>query len=265
MINFIESIGRAVRQPFKKLWGEFILLLNTLFWIFIGPFTGRPFSLRSTLNQMFFSGVRSLIIISFVAFFTGIVLAMQSAYQLVQFGVKSLVAPLVAVSMCRELGPVFTALIVAGRVGSAITAEISSMKVNEQIEALEAMAINPVRFLAVPRFLGLTVMLPFLTIIADVMGMIGGYVIGYFTLKINPYLYLRMTTEFLVIKDIYTGLLKAFVFGIIISMVGCYEGLNATGGAEGVGRSTTVSVVNSFILIILADCILTGIFYFVNV
>lgn len=185
MLSTIESIGRGVRQPFEKLWGEFILLMNTCYWIFVGPFIRRPFSIRVTLNQMFFAGVRSVLIISFVALFTGIVLAMQSAYQLVQFGVKALVAPLVAVSMCRELGPVFTALIVAGRVGSAITAEISSMKVNEQIEALDAMAINPVRFLVVPRFLGLTIMLPFLTIIADVMGMLGGFVIGFFTLKID--------------------------------------------------------------------------------
>jgi phospholipid/cholesterol/gamma-HCH transport system permease protein len=265
MRSSIEQIGQFIREPFEKAWGEFRLFLEVLYWVFIGPFIGKPFSWRATANQMVFSGVRSITIVSFVALFTGIVLAMQSAYQLVQFGVKSLVATLVSVSMCRELGPVFTALVVAGRVGSAITAEVSSMKVNEQIEALDTMAINPVRFLAVPRFLALIMMMPCLTILADVMGMFGGFLIGHFSLKINTGLYMNMTVSFLVLKDIYTGLFKSVVFGIIIAIVGCHEGLNASGGAEGVGRSTTVSVVSSFIMIILADCFLTGIFYFLEV
>ncbi len=139
------------------------------------------------------------------------------------------------------------------------------MKVNEQIEALDTMAINPVRFLAVPRFLALLIMLPCLTILADIMGMFGGFLIGFFSLKINPGLYMNMTVKFLVLKDIYTGLFKSFIFAAIIVIVGSYEGLNASGGAEGVGRSTTVSVVASFIMIILADCILTGIFYFMDI
>ena len=259
---YVENIGRGIRQTFEKLAGEFRLFLQSLYWIFIGPLIKKPFSWSATSHQMVFAGVYSLIIVSFVAFFTGIVLAMQSAYQLVQFGVKSLVASLVSVSMARELGPVFTALVVAGRVGSAITAEISSMKVNEQIEALDTMAINPVRFLVVPRLLALAVMLPCLTMLADLVGMLGGFVIGVFSLKISPGLYMDMTVRFLQLKDIHTGLFKAFVFGIIIAIVGCFEGLNARGGAEGVGRSTTVSVVSSFIMIILADCLLTGIFYF---
>lgn len=261
----IENIGRSIRQTLEKSVQEFRLLFQSLYWIFIGPFIKKPFSWAATSHQMVFAGVQSLIIVFFVAFFTGIVLAMQSAYQLVQFGVKSLVAALVSVSMCRELGPVFAALVVAGRVGSAITAEISSMKVNEQIEALETMAINPVRFLVVPRLLALMIMLPCLTILADVVGMLGGFIIGFFSLKINAGMYINMTVRFLQLKDIYTGLSKAFVFGIIIAIVGCFEGLNAKGGAEGVGRSTTVSVVASFILIILADCILTGIFYFTDI
>lgn len=265
MRKIVENIGRFLRESLEKLLGKFILFNQALYWIFVGPFIKKPFSWNATSYQMVFSGVHSLIIVFFVALFTGIVLAMQSAYQLVQFGVKSLVASLVSVSMVRELGPVFTALVVAGRVGSAITAEISSMKVNEQIEALDTMAINPVRFLVVPRFLALIIMLPCLTILADVVGMFGGFIIGFFSLKINPGLYMEMTVRFLQLKDIYTGLFKSFVFGGVISIVGCYEGLTATGGAEGVGRSTTVSVVTSFIMIILADCILTGIFYFIDV
>jgi phospholipid/cholesterol/gamma-HCH transport system permease protein len=262
---YIENIGRFIRGILENLSGEFRLLLETLYWIFIGPFIKKPFSWSVTSYQMVFSGVRSLSIVFFVALFTGIVLAMQSAYQLVQFGVKSLVASLVSVSMARELGPVFTALVVAGRVGSAITAEISSMKVNEQIEALDAMAINPVRFLVVPRFLALVVMLPCLTILADIIGMFGGFIIGFFSLNISPGLYIDKAVQFLQLKDIYTGLFKSFVFAIIISIIGFYEGLNASGGAEGVGRSTTISVVTSFIMVILADCILTGVFYFADI
>lgn len=262
---YVENIGRSLREILEKLVGEARLFLQSLYWIFAGPFIKKPFSWSATSYQMVFAGVHSLLIVFFVALFTGIVLAMQSAYQLVQFGVKSFVATLVSVSMARELGPVFAALVVTGRVGSAITAEISSMKVNEQIEALETMALNPVRFLVVPRLLALVVMLPCLTILADIVGMFGGFIIGFFSLKINPGLYMDMTVKFLQLKDIYTGLFKSFVFAIIIVIVGCYEGLNAKGGAEGVGRSTTVSVVSSFILIILADCILTGIFYFMDI
>lgn len=262
---YVENIGRYIRETFEKLGAELDLLRQSLYWILVGPLINKPFSWSATSHQMVFVGVRSMIIVFFVAFFTGIVLAMQSAYQLVQFGVKTLVASLVSVSMTRELGPVFAALVVAGRVGSAITAEISSMKVNEQIEALDTMAINPVRFLVVPRLLALAVMLPCLTILADIVGMIGGFIIGFFSLKINPGLYMDMTVRFLQLKDIYTGLTKSLVFGIIIAIVGCFEGLNAKGGAEGVGRATTVSVVSSFILIIVADCLLTGIFYFSDI
>lgn len=262
MKTYVEDIGRTIRETLENSVAEFRLFLQALYWIFVGPFIKKPFSWSATSHQMVFAGVHSLVIVFFVAFFTGVVLAMQSAYQLVQFGVKSLVASLVSVSMARELGPVFAALVVAGRVGSAITAEISSMKVNEQIEALNTMAINPVRFLVAPRLLALVIMLPCLTVLADIVGMFGGFIIGFFSLKINPGLYMDMTVRFLQLKDIYTGLIKSLVFAIIIVIVGCYEGLQAHGGAEGVGRSTTVSVVSSFIMVILADCVLTGIFYF---
>ena len=202
MKSFIEDIGRQIRGTLESTIGQFQLFFQTLYWIFVGPFVKKPFSWRATAHQMLFSGVRSITIVSFVALFTGVVLAMQSAYQLVRFNFEELVATLVAVSMTRELGPVFAALVVAGRVGSAITAEISSMKVNEQIEALETMALNPVRFLVVPRFLALAIMLPCLTILADIMGMLGGAVIGIFTLHVNPGRYMDMTVKFLLLKYI---------------------------------------------------------------
>lgn len=247
---------------FKELKEMLILLGQTLYWIFVGPFKKKTAPLDSVLNQMVFMGIQSLVIVCFVMLFTGIVLAMQGAPQLAKFGAVMYISSFVGVSIVRELGPVLTSLVIAGRIGAAITAEIGSMKVNEQIEALSVMAINPVRFLVVPRFLSLIIMLPCLVILGDVIGMFGGFIIGTTNLNINPYLYIDITAKFLTLKDINTGIFKAFIFSILIVLTACHKGLTTEGGAEGVGRATTVSVVTSFVLIILADCILTGIFYF---
>jgi phospholipid/cholesterol/gamma-HCH transport system permease protein len=211
---------------------------------------------------MVFMGIQSIVIVFFVMFFTGIVLAMQSAPQLIQMGGLIYVASLVTISICRELGPVLTALVIAGRIGAAITAEIGSMEVNEQVEALDTMGINPVRYLVVPKLFALIIMLPCLTVIGDVSGLLGGYIIGVHNLKINSGLYIQTALKFLTLKDIYTGLSKSFVFAVIITMVGAYQGFKTRGGAVGVGKSTTISVVTSFILIIIADAIMTGIYYF---
>lgn len=262
MVSMVAAIGGLVLNTLSHIGGIFNLFFQTLYWIIVGPFIKKGPSRKNIFEQMVFSGFNSLIIVFFVAFFTGIVLAMQSAYQLAQLGAEMYVASLVAVSMARELGPVLTALVVAGRVGASITAELSSMKVTEQVEALQALALNPVRFLVVPRFLALVIVLPCLTIFSDLMGMLGGYLIGVFNIGINSGMYIDITVKFLELKDIYTGLIKSVFFAMIISLIGCYMGLNASGGAEGVGRATTVSVVTSFIMIILADCVLTGLFYF---
>jgi len=239
------------------------LAQQTFYWIFIGPFKKhKPIKTAPIFEQMVFMGVRSVIIVFFVLLFTGIVLAMQSAPQLTKMGGTIYVASLVSIAICRELGPVLAALVIAGRIGAAITAEIGSMKVNEQIEALETMGINPVRFLVVPKFIALFFMLPCLTIVGDLVGILGGYLVGVHSLGINSHLYIQTIFKYLVLKDIYTGLSKSFVFAMIIALVGCYQGLQTRGGAVGVGRATTVSVVTSFILIIVADCFITGIYYF---
>ncbi len=241
------------------------LLSDILYWIFLGPFKKKFPRSESVFHQMIFVGLHSVVIVFFVCLFTGIVLAMQSAYQLDRMGAVLYVASLVSVSLCRELSPVLTALVVAGRVGSAIAAELGTMKVSEQIEALDTMAINPTRFLAVPRFVALFFMLPCLTVVGDLAGILGGYLVGIYSLNINSDLYMQTTFKYLEIKDVSTGIIKAFVFAVIIALIGCYEGLNTKGGAEGVGRATTKSVVISFILVILADCVLTAIFYFSKV
>jgi len=264
MTNPIATIGAFALMVKEHAVGITLLLAQVFYWLIIGPFKGKFVSRKALFEQTVFSGIRSIIIAFFVAFFTGIVLAMQSAYQLEQLGATMYVASLVAVSMTRELGPVLTALVVAGRVGAAITAELGSMKVTEQIEALEVLAINPIRHLVLPRILALLIMLPCLTIFADLVGMFGGWMIGVFNLKLSSGMYIDKSIEFLELRDIYTGLIKSFVFGGIIATIASYMGLSTKGGAEGVGNSTTVSVVSSFILIILADCVLTGIFYFSN-
>ena len=258
----VLTIGRFIIEYFRWIKGITVLFCNILSWIFIGPFKGKAAHRESIFQQMVFVGLRSVIIVFFVDIFTGIVMAMQTAYQLQRMGAVLYVASLVAVSLCRELSPVLTALVVAGRAGSAIAAELGTMKVTEQIEALETMAINPIRFLAVPRFLALAVMLPCLTVLGDISGIMGGYIVGTGSLHINPDLYMQTTFKYLELKDIYTGLIKAIVFGILIAIICCYEGLNTKGGAEGVGRATTRSVVASFIAVILADCVITAIFYF---
>jgi phospholipid/cholesterol/gamma-HCH transport system permease protein len=261
----IASIGAATIEIVKGVRGVFALLADILYWICLGPFRGKAARAASIFYQMVFVGLHSVVIVFFVTFFSGVVLAMQTATQLEKMGAVIYVASLVAVSLCRELSPVFTALVVAGRVGSAFAAELGSMKVSEQIEALDTMAINPTRYLAVPRFLALLVMLPCLTILGNFSGIFGGLVVGVTSLSINSDLYIQTTYKYLELKDIYTGLIKSVVFAIIIALIGCYEGLNTKGGAEGVGKATTRAVVISFILIIIADCILTSIFYFSKV
>ena len=263
VISFFEKIGRAVKSWSQTLTDFLHLTSQSFYWIVWGPQKKKkPIKRPAVFEQMVFMGAKSIIIVFFVTLFTGIVLAMQSASQLSRMGGTIYVASLVSIAICRELGPVLTALVIAGRIGAAITAEIGSMKVNEQIEALDTMGINPVRFLIVPKVLALFFMLPCLTVIGDLSGMVGGYIVGVFSLKINSHLYIQTIFKYLVLKDIYTGLSKAVIFALIIALVGSYQGLHTRGGAVGVGRATTISVVTSFILIIVADCIITGIYYF---
>ncbi|MDD4956432.1 MAG: ABC transporter permease [Candidatus Omnitrophica bacterium] len=244
---------------FAYMGGLSVLLAKTVFWLF-APGSRK----RQTLEQMNKIGVESLPIVLLISFFTGIVLALQSAYQMQKVSAEMYIASLVALSLTRELGPVLTALIVAGRCGAAITAELGTMKVTEQIEALETLSANPVQYLVVPRFIALLVMVPLLTICADFFGIAGGYLIGVGKLNITHAMYTKMTFTPLALKDVITGLIKSLSFAVIICVIACFEGVNAAGGAEGVGRSTTSSVVRSFILIIVADCFFTALFYFMR-
>ena len=239
--------------------GAFTLFLQTLFWLAVPPFLN-----RQVFIQMVKIGVNSLPISSLTSFFIGVVLALQSAYQMQRVNAEMYIPSLVSISMTREIGPVITALVVAGRVGASIAAELGSMKVTEQIDALEALATNPVKYLVAPRFIALFLMLPLLTVFADVVGMFGGYLVSVHKLGLTHSMYLRMTFEPLVLKDIFTGLFKTFLFAMIICIISCFEGMRVEGGAEGVGSATTRAVVISFVLIITADALATFIFYFIT-
>lgn len=221
-----------------------------------------PLRWKAALDQMNGIGVASLPLVFLTALFTGMVLALQSAYQLRLFAAEQFTSDLVALSMTRELGPVLTAMVVAGRVGASIAAELGTMKVTEQIDALRALATDPVRYLVAPRLVAGFFMLFFLTIYADCIGMLGGYFVSVFKLGISSHQYIKRSIQILMIKDIMTGLIKAFIFGAVISIVGCYFGFQTEGGAEGVGRSTTMAVVTALILIIALDCFFTALFYF---
>ncbi|MBI3330577.1 MAG: ABC transporter permease [Candidatus Omnitrophica bacterium] len=227
-----------------------------------GAFTP-PLRAQAVVYELWKVGVKSWFIVALSSLFIGMVLAFQSAYQMQKLAAEIYIAGLVALSLVREIGPVITALIVAGRVGSAIAAELGTMKVTEQIDALVTLATDPVRYLVVPRFIAMVLAVPLLTLWSDVVGILGGFLVGTLKLGILPSLYWKMTTLPLVFKDLASGLLKAFIFGIIICVVSCFEGFRTEGGAEGVGRSTTVAVVVSFVLIIAADMLCTAIFYFV--
>ena len=239
--------------------GGFALLLGATCGAVID---GLALHRRHIFQQMQRIGVNSWSIVALINIFLGMVLALQSAYQLQKFAANIYIAGLVALSVTREIGPILTALIVAGRVGASIAAELGTMQVTEQIDALSTLATNPVRYLVVPRFIALLIVQPILTLYADFCGILGGFVVAVFKLHISASLYWRMTTEPLVFKDVFTGLLKSLVFAVIICIASCYEGFRTEGGAEGVGRSTTRAVVISFILIIAADCLMTALFYF---
>lgn len=229
-----------------------------------GPFQGKPLHFQRTVRQALDVGVRALPIVSLITFFIGLIMALQSAYELRKFGAINYVATAVAVSISRELGPLVTAIVVIGRSGSAFAAEIGTMKVTEEIDALETMAISPIRFLVTPKFLAMIVMLPCLTIWANSMGILGGSLFGVTQAGFTFEQYIRASIDSLFLRDITTGLIKSVMFGITITAVGCLEGLSTGAGAEQVGRSTTRAVVMSIFLVILVDLIFTTLFYFVS-
>lgn len=253
MLRWLDILGKSIISFISEVGRVLLLLWSTLTWLFRPPLRA-----KLTFKQMEQVGVNSLPVILITATFTGMVLALQSFVGFKRFNAESMVGTVVALSMTRELGPVLTGLIVAGRAGSAMAAELGTMKVTEQIDALYTLATDPVKYLIVPRFIAGLIMLPLLTIICDITGILGGYFVSVNVLGANSVIYIRRTKQYLEFEDIYSGLIKACVFGMIIAFISCYQGFKAKGGAEGVGRATTKAVVISSMLILIFDYILTA-------
>jgi phospholipid/cholesterol/gamma-HCH transport system permease protein len=219
-----------------------------------------PWRLRTIFRQMELVGVNSLFVVLLTGLFTGAVFTLQVIYGFRRFSAESMVGPTVATAMTRELGPVLTALMVTGRVGSSMAAELSAMKVTEQIDALTVMGADPVKYLITPRILAAIVMLPLLTAVSDAVGVIGGYLVA-MGKGLDPGQFASRIEDIVVIGDVYNGLIKAAVFGFILASVGCYMGFYTKGGAEGVGRSTTHAVVCAYVAILVGDFIMTAIMF----
>ncbi len=257
-----ENIGEATINGLAYLGDLAQLTGNAARAVFIGPFRGKSVSFTRAVHQAVAVGIEALPIASLISFFIGMILALQGAYELRRLGALQLVASAVAISMTRELGPLMTAIIVIGRSGSAFAAEIGTMKVNEEIDALQTMALEPVHFLVAPKFLAMILMLPCLTTWSDFMGVLGGALFGISSAGFTLQSYLRATIDAIVMRDIITGLIKSLMFGIVITAVGCQEGFSTGLGSEQVGRSTTSAVVKSIFLVIAVDLVFTAIFYF---
>lgn len=243
--NFFQEIGRLTQME-GRLFA----------WTF-----RPPYDWRELLRQMVKVGIDSLPVVLLTAMFTGMVLALQTFTVLRRFNAESFVGSLVSLSMVRELSAVLTGLIVAGRAGSAMGAELGTMRVTEQIDALEVMATEPVHYLVVPRVWAATAMLPLLVIIGNAIGIFGGYLVSVVLMGANPVSYLDNTFRFMDLNDFFSGVIKAAVFGHLLALVGCQKGFYTTGGAEGVGRATTSAVVTASIAILIADFFLTKLLF----
>ncbi len=261
-MTFLESVGRSAIEKVEYVGG-----LGIQFWRGlraswrINPITGSRLRWKATIEQMAVVGVHALPVVCLIAGATGLIMAFQGGAELRRFGALQFVINLVGVSMTRELGPLMTAIVVIGRSGSSFAAEIGTMVVTEEVDALRSMAIDPTEFLLAPKYVAMMLMMPGSTIAALMSGILAGGVFTYFTLDMGLGVYLRAILDVLVLRDIVTSMVKAIVFGTIIVHVGCFEGFNVSGGPVGVGRSTTTAVVKSIFLVVIADLMATAFFY----
>jgi phospholipid/cholesterol/gamma-HCH transport system permease protein len=263
MEALLAYVGRNTVAILRYAGGISQLGKDALYWTFVAPFRGKGLRGKAAVHQMVLTGVNAIPIVSLIALFVGLILAFQTAYELRKYGGTVYVVNLVAVSMTRQLGPLMTAVIVAGRSASSFAAELGTMIVGEEIDALETMGLNRIKFLVVPKALALLLMMPCLTLVADLMGIVGGSVFTTFELGMPANYYWVRAVDSLLLKDILSGLIKSVVFGLIITVVGCYQGFSVRGGAEGVGLATTSSVVVSITAIIAADMFFSGLFYYI--
>ena len=255
-MNFLAGIG-AFFLSFLRHTGR----LATFTGFALSHCVRRPIYVRLILRQMIEIGYFSLPVVGLTAIFTGMVLALQSHTGFARFSAEGAVATVVVISITRELGPVLAGLMVAGRVGAAMAAEIGTMRVTEQVDALTTLSTNPFKYLVAPRLIAGILTLPCLVLIADIIGVFGGFLVGAYKLGYNPATYLHSTWEYLKTLDVISGLVKASAFGFIIALMGCYNGYHSKGGAQGVGQATTNAVVSASILILTSNYILTALFF----
>ena len=255
-MNVFAIIGRVVLSTLAEIGA-----LSRFTWTAVSHIIRPPFFWRLIAQQMLRIGYFSLPVVALTAFFTGGALALQIYYGGNSLNSESIVATIVALGITRELGPVLGGLMVAGRVSAAIAAELGTMRVTEQIDALTTLSTNPHKYLVVPRVVAAVLTLPALVFIADIIGIMGGFVVGTQSLDFNPGVYIKNTADFLKYDDVMSGLIKAAVFGFIIAIMGCFHGFNSKGGAQGVGRATTNAVVTASILILAANYVMTSLLF----
>ena len=255
-IEFLNKLGRVVLAFFKSAGSLGLFAVETIYHC-LTP----PLYFKALLRQIIEIGFYSLPVVALTTLFSGMVIALQTYSGFSQFSAEGAVSLVVLVAVTRELAPVMAGLMVAGRIGAAMAAEIGTMRVTEQIDALSTLSTNPIKYLIVPRVIAGVIMLPILVLIGDIIGICGGYMIGVSKLDFNATTYLVSTWEYLKPMDVISGLTKASVFGFIITLLGCYNGFNSKGGAQGVGQATTNAVVSSSILILIFNYILTEVFF----
>ena len=254
MQSLVESLGRTVANWIAGMGRMLVLLLTALLWAFVPPFR-----LRRLVRQIHFMGWRSLLVVVLTGAFTGMVLGLQGFYTLRKFGATAMLGPAVALSLIREIGPVLCALVVTGRAGSAMAAEIGIMRITDQIDALSVMALNPVKYLISPSILAGLITMPLLTAVVDVVGIYGGYLVGVQLLGVGHGVYFGEMQSILGFRDIAIGFWKSVSFGLIISWICCYKGFYTQFGAEGVSKATTEAVVLSSVWILVCDYFLTSV------
>jgi len=255
-MNFLAPIGAAF-LGFLAAAGRIVLFAGTALVLVVRP----PWYPRIILKQMIDIGYYSLPVVGLTAIFTGMVLALQTYTGFSRFAAESAIPNVVVLSMTRELGPVIAGLMVAGRIGAAIAAEIGTMRVTDQIDALTTLSTNPYKYLVAPRLISGTLTLPILVLVADIIGVFGGFLVSTYKLDFNPGTYIARTVEFVQTMDVVAGRAKAAVFGFLVTLMGCFHGYTSRGGAQGVGAATTYAVVSGSILILLFDYILTEAFF----
>lgn len=256
ILNAVAALGRWAISSLRSTGALAIFAAEGLVNILLPPFYPRLVG-RALISM----GFLSLPVVALTAIFAGMVIALQSYTGFARFSAEGAVANVVVLSVTRELGPVLAGLMVAGRVGAAMAAELGTMRVTDQIDALTTLSTNPMKYLVTPRLLAATVALPLLVVVADILGVLGGYIIGTLKLGFNASEYLAHTIDFVQTQDVVSGLAKAAVFGFLIALMGCFRGYNSRGGAQGVGAATTAAVVSASILILAFDYVLTELFF----